>query len=314
MRRNKIAATTNLNLIDTHRRNLTGIRWRASRIAIALALVFALASDPTEAGDARTDSPRPPTAEQARAFVRSLLVKSPYRIPAQARAGEIRYWLRFEPKQDWSWPETGEQRIANANDGRVELRVCSDCGRERAPSPEDMQRYLASNPWVRSGDRRVRAFARQHTRGGSVETRMERLTTAVQRHMTGGVEFHRYDDAVVALDTRRGDCTEYAILLAASARALGIPTRLVHGVAYSSRFTGEAHVFSPHAWVQAWDGTRWVSYDAGLGKFDAGHIALAIGDGTPQSMPPVLDAVRDLRIEQAAGIERGGGSSSDAAP
>ncbi len=29
------------------------------------------------------------------------------------------------------------------------------------------------------------------------------------------------------------------------------------------------------------DGTRWVSYDAGLGRFDAGHIALVVGDGTP---------------------------------
>ncbi len=313
MRGNTIAAKTNLNRIDAHCRNLIAIQWGASRTAVAVALSFALASGPTVAGDTRADSPSPPTPEQARVFVRSLLVKSPYRISAQARAGEIRYWLRFDPKQDWSWPDTGEQFIASTNEGLVELRVCKDCGRELVPSAEDIQRYQAPNPWVRSDDRRVRAFARKHTRGGSVATRMDRLAVAVQRHMVGGVEFHRYDDAVTALETQRGDCTEYAILLAASARALGIPTRLVHGVAYSSRFTGEAHVFSPHAWMQAWDGKRWISYDAGLGRFDAGHIALAIGDGTPQSMPPVLDAVRDLRIEQATGIERGGSSPSDAA-
>ena len=45
--------------------------------------------------------------------------------------------------------------------------------------------------------------------------------------------------------------------------------------------SGVPHVFAPHAWVQAWDGTRWTSYDAALGRFDAGHIALMIGDGDP---------------------------------
>jgi transglutaminase-like putative cysteine protease len=287
--------------VDRRRRNFAGVRTRFPRIAVlAFALVFAI--DPIAANETRSASP--PTAEQARMFIRGLLVKSPYRIPAQARNGEIRYWLRFEQGLAWSWPDTGEQRIANASDGVVELRVCGDCGREAPPTQDALRRHSEANAWVRSDDRRIRAFARKHTRGGSVAARMERLVAAVQDHMNGGIEFHRYDDAVAALETRRGDCTEYAILLAASARALGIPTRLVHGVAYASRFTGEAHVFSPHAWVQVWDGQRWVSYDAGLGRFDAGHIALGIGDGTPQSMPPVLDAVRVLRIERAAGVDR----------
>lgn len=271
----------------------------------ALALVWAMPLRAQAPQALRTMPPPRPTVEQARAIVRSLLVKSPYRISADARAGEIRYRVRFEPQRDWAWPDTGEQRLVVDANG-AELRVCADCGREAPPSADDLQRYTRANAWVRSDDRRIRSFARTHTRGGSVASRMTRLTTAVQRHMTGAIDYRDYLDAVAALETRGGDCTEYAVLLAASARALGIPARLAHGVAYSSRFTGEAHVFSPHVWVQVWDGKRWVSYDAGLGRFDAGHIALFVGDGTTDGLRPVAHAIRALRIEDAVGIARDG--------
>ncbi len=245
-------------------------------------------------------TPRP-TTEQARAFVQGLLVKSPYRMSAQARGGEIRYRLRFESSREWAWPQTGEQQATIDANG-ITLRMCDDCGREQAPTDAMLRRYLAPNAWVQSDDRRIRNFARQHTRGGSIHTRMQALVTAIQKHMTGAIDYRDYHDALTALKTRGGDCTEYAVLLAASARALGIPARVVYGVAYSSRFTGQAHVFSPHVWVQAWDGRRWTSYDAGLGRFDAGHLALYVGDGALDGVPDVNRAIRDLRIVDAAGI------------
>jgi hypothetical protein len=73
-------------------------------------------------------------------------------------------------------------------------------------------------------------------------------------------------------------------------------------MAYPSRFIHRSHAFAPHMWVQAWDGERWVSYDAGLGRFDAGHIALVIGDGTPESMRRMLHAMSKMRIVDAAGV------------
>lgn len=254
-----------------------------------------------------------PTTEQARAFVQSLLVKSPYRMSAQARAGEIRYRLRFESKREWAWPETGEQRATTGANG-TELRICSDCGREQAPTDAMLRRYLAPNAWVQSDHRRIRNFARQHTRGGSTHVRMQALVTAIQKHMTGAIDYRDYHDALTALETRGGDCTEYALLLAASARALGIPARLAHGIAYSSRFTGQAHVFSPHVWVQVWDGTRWTSYDAGLGRFDAGHLALHLGDGSPDGLNGLGRIIRDLRIEEAAGILHAPAAAAAEAP
>ncbi len=55
-------------------------------------------------------------------------------------------------------------------------------------------------------------------------------------------------------------------------------------------------------WVQSWDGKRWVSYDAALGEFDAGHIALVIGDGS-LSGPMAMNAIaRRMRIVDALAL------------
>lgn len=244
-----------------------------------------------------------PTAEQARAFLLSLLVKSPYRLPPAALNGEIRYRLRFDNGRQWRIPDTGEQRVTASGDD-LTLAVCTACGDEAAPSADDLQRYLRANAWVRSDHREVRAFARSHGRGLSVHTRMKTLTAAVRAHMTGPIDFRHYHDAATALKNRGGDCTEFAVLLAAGARALGIPARIAHGLAYSGRMSGQPHVFSPHAWVQVWDGQRWVSYDAALGAFGAGHIALIVGDGDPNALRGLNRAMRDLRVVDAAGIRR----------
>jgi hypothetical protein len=54
---------------------------------------------------------------------------------------------------------------------------------------------------------------------------------------------------------------------------------VVNGLAYAGAFAGREQVFVPHAWVQAWDGAHWRSYDAALAGFDASHLALSVGDG-----------------------------------
>jgi hypothetical protein len=128
------------------------------------------------------------------------------------------------------------------------------------------------------------------------------LREGVRARMDGAIDFSRYDSAAQALARRSGDCTEAALLLAAAARARGIPARVVYGVAYSSRFTGQSHVFSPHMWVQVWDGARWRSFDAALERFDAGHIALVVGDGAFETFAPATSIIAELKIEAAAGI------------
>jgi transglutaminase-like putative cysteine protease len=249
---------------------------------------------------AHADEPPPKSNAQMEDAIRALLVTSPYRISDAALAGTIRYRLALKDGPTWTFPETGEQHVEQRG-GEIELTICATCGREAPPTDAELQRYLEPNAWVQSRDRRVIGFANA-AMGRSVAVRMRGLVLAVQMHMTGAIDFREYQTAVQALDSRGGDCTEFAVLLAAAARARGIPTRVVAGLEYASRFLGHSHAFSPHMWVQAWDGKRWVSYDAALGHFDASHIALAIGDGSPDSLRGAMSAIARLRIIDAAGV------------
>lgn len=233
--------------------------------------------------------------------IQAVLVPSPYRLSPAARRGTIGYRLRErDAATDWPWPQTGEQRASRTSAG-LDVTVCRDCGREPPPDADALRRYLAPTPWLQSDDRAVAVFARS-AGVGSVDARMRRLVAAVQEQLSGPVIYGGYHSAREALALRAGDCTEYALLLAAAARARGIPARVAAGVAYGSRFVGRAHAFGPHMWVQAWNGERWVSYDAGLGEFDAGHLALVVGDGSPDSLRGALRAIAGLWIEDAVGV------------
>lgn len=238
---------------------------------------------------------------ELKAQIQAVLVPSPYRLSPAARRGTIRYRLgERDAAVDWPWPQTGEQRASRTTAG-LEVTVCRGCGNEAPPDADALRRYLAPTPWLQSDDRAIAGFARS-AGVGSVDRRMRRLVAAVQERLSGPVIYGDYHSAREALALRAGDCTEYALLLAAAARARGIPARVAAGVAYGSRFVGRAHAFGPHMWVQAWNGERWVSYDAGLGEFDAGHLALVVGDGSPDSLRGALRAIAGLRIEDAVGV------------
>ena len=241
-----------------------------------------------------------PSNYEVQEQIRALAIASPYRISDAARAGRIRYRLHIDG-EGWAWPETGEQHVERLG-GDIVLTICADCGREQPPTTSELEGYRTGNASVQSTDPRVAAFAHSVTAGKRVDRRMSALVLAVQKHMNGAIDFRGYKSAREALDSRSGDCTEFAVLLAAVARARGIATRVVTGLAYSSRFVGRSHAFGPHAWVQVWDGTRWVSYDAALGRFDAGHIAIAIGDGSLDSQRGLMQRIAQVHIVDAVGV------------
>jgi Flp pilus assembly protein TadD len=74
-------------------------------------------------------------------------------------------------------------------------------------------------------------------------------------------------DAVQTLATREADCSEFSALFVAMARSLGLPARMVSGLAYTG------NTFGGHAWVEVWVG-RWIELDPTWGTdfVDATHI------------------------------------------
>ena len=98
------------------------------------------------------------------------------------------------------------------------------------------------------------------------------------------------------LASQEGDCTEHAVLLAALARASGIPARVATGLVYADSYAGRRDVFIPHAWVQAWVDGRWRGYDAALNGFDSGHLGFNVGDGDPYRYYQGMALLGRLRI------------------
>ena len=243
--------------------------------------------------DARVERPFDPIART--------VVRSPYHIPRASLAGPIRYVIS---RTDGAKPlvvATSEQAVAW--DGqRAIVTICSTCGAAEQATAEELTRMRAPNAWVQSTHSRIRALAQRGKSGASSASRMRRLVQLVRARMTGPVDYLGYSTAVEALDHRSGDCSEFAVLLAALARAEGRSARVVSGLAYSDRFSGKKDVFSPHAWVQVWDGGRWVSYDAALEGFDATHIVIAIGDGDPRQFADTMTQLASWRIEKAGVI------------
>lgn len=92
-------------------------------------------------------------------------------------------------------------------------------------------------------------------------------------------------DALEALQNKKGDCNEHAVLYTALARAAGIPTRIVVGLVYSASFYGGgAPGFYYHAWVEVFTGDQWIAIDPTWNQIpaDATHIAFVEGGADQQ--------------------------------
>jgi ABC-type uncharacterized transport system ATPase component len=109
-----------------------------------------------------------------------------------------------------------------------------------------------------------------------------------------------YASAAETAASKAGDCSEFAVLTAAMCRAVGIPARVVSGLTYVKSFGSHQNVFGGHMWVEAYIGDKWIGLDATKTPkgFDAGHIALAIGNGEPGDFLNLAATLGKFKIEK----------------
>jgi transglutaminase-like putative cysteine protease len=177
----------------------------------------------------------------------------------------------------------------------VEITPAPRAGSESAPLAAD----YAANDWLQSSAPEVESLARKAAAGArDPGLQMKRLESFVRGYISNKTLGVGYASALEVVRKPEGDCTEHAVLLAALGRSLGVATRVVDGLAYAPGFAGKDRVFVPHAWVQAWVGGRWQSFDAALPGFDAGHIALSVGDGDPWRFYAGLDMLGRVALRE----------------
>ncbi|WP_266169456.1 transglutaminase-like domain-containing protein [Dyella subtropica] len=224
------------------------------------------------------------------------MVASPRPLTPDLRETFLRYRVRIQSSSAQPLINTDEQRVRRLGDKEWQIDIGpAYSGGQAPPQPEDLQ----ANAWLQSDAPAIRDLAAKAIGNASSDRqKMRRLRSFVSQYITQHGLDVGYASALEVVSTRQGDCTEYSVLLAAMARAEGIPARVVTGMVYADRYADASRVFLPHAWVQAWIDGRWQSYDAALHHFDSTHIALDTGDGDPWHFFAATDLFSAMQIEE----------------
>lgn len=131
----------------------------------------------------------------------------------------------------------------------------------RVPKRPD-RKFTDNSRWLNSKDDDVRRMA--VIGGGAVSEPHEkcrRLTSYVASHVRLSAFSTSLRPASEVAKSRQGDCTEFAVLLAALMRSEGVPSRVAVGFAYVPNPASLA----PHMWTEAWIDGQWIPFDATLG-------------------------------------------------
>ena len=206
----------------------------------------------------------------------------------------VAYTLTATNDKKLTFPATDNQTVTVNADGSVTVTVAPVRGAAGATFPytgDDETALAALKPaeFIQCDDKKLVALARKAvgdtTDAADAVRRIEAFVFQYIRKKNFGVG---YASASEVVRTREGDCTEHAVLAAGLCRAVGIPAQVVTGMCYVPEIAGKKHVFGGHAWVRAFVGGKWIGLDAALGRYHAGHITLAMGNGQPDDF---FDAV-----------------------
>jgi transglutaminase-like putative cysteine protease len=131
------------------------------------------------------------------------------------------------------------------------------------------------------------------------------VAVALEQFVRGAITEKNFSQAFATAaevaQTREGDCTEHAVLLAALLRARRIPARCAMGLVYFPQADGAG--FAYHMWTEAWINDRWIPLDGTLGRggIGGGHLELAHsnlkGAGPYAAFLPVFRVLGQLELE-----------------
>ncbi|MBD3348520.1 MAG: hypothetical protein GF400_04915 [Candidatus Eisenbacteria bacterium] len=210
----------------------------------------------------------------------------------------------------------GRQQIVGRTERGVLLRVVSSEGTAGCGSGASNERvssqYLEANVLLQKDAPAIADAARAAVSGAEGDPRA--MAEGISRAVAGLVHDRGYGTAFASatevLETGEGDCSEHAVLAAAMARAVGLPSRLAVGLVH---FDG---AFAYHMWVEMWTGSCWYAVDPTEGRagVDATHITLdvsALGEGSVGGLSlAVLSTANRLNLRVVEYVEDGARKSA----
>jgi hypothetical protein len=238
-----------------------------------------------------------------------MFLKSPEPLNNLASAKFITYNLSpVKEGANFTIPSNDNQQAQRLGNGRIMLKVepvAAPAGAKFPYKGTDAAILESMGPtrFLQSDNEQVIDLARRAV-GGTKDA--AEAARKIEEFVAGYIENRSlsvgYASAAEVAASRQGDCSEFAVLTAAMCRAVGIPAQVVAGVAYVDDFLGNQG-FGGHAWTQAYIGGKWIGLDAsfksaGRGSYDAGHIALAAGNGEPGDLFNMAPTLGQFKIDK----------------
>ncbi|MHC4204855.1 MAG: transglutaminase-like domain-containing protein [Planctomycetota bacterium] len=238
-----------------------------------------------------------------------MFLKSPEPLRNLASVKSITYDLSpVKGDSDFTIPSNDNQKARRLENGKVILKVepiTAPAGVKFPYKGKDKAILEALEPtrFLQSDNEQVIALARRAVgRTKDAAEAAKKIEAFVGDYIENRSLSVGYASAAEVVASRQGDCSEFAVLTAAMCRAVGIPAQVVAGVAYVDDFLGNRG-FGGHAWTQVYIGGKWVGLDAsfrgaGRGGYDAGHIALAAGNGEPGDLLNLVPTLGQFTIDK----------------
>lgn len=170
--------------------------------------------------------------------------------------------------------------------------------RDPTPTPGETQ----ANLLIQSDEPLIKRLAARATEGATTDAaKAAAIEQFVHNYIQQANFSQAFATATEVAKSQRGDCTEYSVLLAALARAAGIPARVAVGLVYTHSAGNPGFAF--HMWDELYVDGHWIPFDAtlGLGGIGGGHLKLSdshLGDGAAlASFLPVVQVMGRLNID-----------------
>jgi len=234
-------------------------------------------------------------------LVLGLSVPVDRRIEKPFETSEIHYRLVLDGRNPAEvFTPTAYQQITPAGDGAAEVTVFgASAGAKPPASPADPPTALERQPnnVIQSDDPKIQAIARSIEPD---ESDPWRIAAALEREASRRIRNVNYSQAFATaaevIESGTGDCTEHAVLLAALARARGVPARVVIGLVYVEEAGQPA--FGYHMWNELYLGDLWVPFDATRPRGGASAAYLRLGSSSLQGVSALSSF---LPVAQVAG-------------
>lgn len=236
----------------------------------------------------------------------SMSVKVAQPLPQAHQLKEVRYrvhWEGGDPSQVFAAGPTQSVKSLDPHTAEINvyaIRPGQADGNRSAPPETPTKEDRESNRFLQSDDPQIIALAQKAV---GEEKDPWRRAVALERFVHREVKNKDFSQgfatAAEVAQSREGDCTEHAVLLAAMARTLGIPARVAIGLVYLE----SQQQFFYHMWTEMFLDGRWVPLDGtlALGGIGAGHLKITnstlSGASAHTAFLPVLEIAGKLKID-----------------